>query len=292
MFWKRHERETFKGWPAVSGPLAGLSKGPVMRPLAQLIEVERDVPRAVAISRNAEELRWNGEEVVELFKEVTSPVGRAVLPIHLKRGGENVFVEVETGPWKRKTVRDVLKTVAVVRNSEYADAVLEVSGAYPVPEEVRYLCEQTPAALFQLDLIRYEDLERAEDRAEAFRGVAEKHWGLNLNFDPEKLALVEDLLLATLEEGAKVGSGISGTRAPVLDALIRAFGCYVGEVLRRHASPPGSWRSVVGWGEEGLVVAFPNAIADPIGKSRAFLENGLEDSAAYYVSYALKELKG
>jgi hypothetical protein len=66
--------------------------------LAQVIEVERDVPRVVSISRNAKELRWRGEEVVELFKEVDSPVGRAVLPIHLKHGGENVFVEIETGP--------------------------------------------------------------------------------------------------------------------------------------------------------------------------------------------------
>jgi hypothetical protein len=29
-----------------------------------------DVPRVVSISRNAKELRWRGEEVVELFKEV------------------------------------------------------------------------------------------------------------------------------------------------------------------------------------------------------------------------------
>jgi len=90
--------------------------------------------RAVSISRNAEELRWRGEEVVELFKEVASSVGRAVLPIHLKRGGENLFVEIETGPWKQKTVRDTLKTAAVLRNLEYVDAVLEVLGAYPVPE--------------------------------------------------------------------------------------------------------------------------------------------------------------
>ena len=88
------------------------------------------------------------------------------------------------------------------------------------------------------------------------------------------------------------GSGTSGTRVPVLDALVRTFGCYTGEVLRRHAAPPGLWRSEAVWGEEVLVVEFPDATADPIGKARAFLENGPEDSAAYYVSYALKELNG
>ena len=76
-------------------------------------------------------------------------------------------------------------------------------GAYPVPEEVRYFCRRVPAALAQLNLIQYEDLERAEDRAEAFKIVAEKHWGLNLNYDPAKLPLVEDLLLATLEVGVE-----------------------------------------------------------------------------------------
>jgi len=99
--------------------------------------------------------------------------------------------------------------------------------------------------LFQLNLTQYEDLERAEDRAEAFKIVAEKHCGLNLNYDPAKLPLVEDLLLATLEVGVENGSGTSGTRVPVPDALVRTFGCYTGEVLRRHPAPPGSWRSEV-----------------------------------------------
>jgi hypothetical protein len=57
--------------------------------------------------------------------------------------------------------------------------------------------------LAQLNLIQYEDLERAEDRAEAFKIGAEKHWGLNLHYNPAKLPLVEDLLLATLEVGVE-----------------------------------------------------------------------------------------
>ena len=40
------------------------------------------------------------------------------------------------------------------------------------------------------------------------------------------------------------------------------------------------------------MIEFPDVTADPIGKARAFLENGPEDSAAYYVSYAVEELNG
>ncbi len=287
MFWKRRERETFGGWPVVKSPLADPLESSAAQPLMQTIEIERDIPRAVSISRVAEELRWRGEEVVELFKEVTSPAGRAVLPMHLKRDGKDTFVEVETGPWERKTVKSVLKAAAVLRNSKYSDAVLEVLGAYPVPEEVSYFCGRTPAALFQLDLVYYEDLERPEDRAEAFRVVVGRHWGLNLDYGLEGLTLVEDLLLASLEEGAQYG-----LRVPILDALARGFGCYVGEVLRRGAAQLSSWRSMTDWGKEGLVVEFSHATADPIGKARAFLKNGPEDSTIYYVSYVLRELYG
>jgi hypothetical protein len=63
----------------------------------------------------------------------------------------------------------------------------------------------------------------------------------------------------------------------------------VGEILRRHATLQSSWRSTADWGEH-LVLEFPDATADPIGKARAFLENGPDDSVAYYVAYALKEL--
>jgi hypothetical protein len=285
VFWKRRERETFGGWPVVTAPLAEPPESPGAPSSMQGVEIERDTPRAVSISRVAEELKWRDEKIVELFKEVISPTGRAVLPIHLKRSGEDVFVEVETGPWEKKTIMRVLKTAAVLRNSNYSHAVLEVLGAYPVPEEVSYFCRRTPAALFQLDLVHYEDLKRAEDRAEVFRIAAGRHWGLNLDYGLEGLPLVEDLLLAAREEGSQYG-----LRLPILDALARGFGCYVGEVLRRRAAQSSSWRSVVDWGKEGLVVEFPNAIADPMGKARAFLENGPEDSTAYYISYVLREL--
>jgi hypothetical protein len=72
---------------------------------------------------------------------------------------------------------------------------------------------------------------------------------------------------------------------------VRGFGCYLGEILRRRATSQGSWRHATDWGE-GLVLEFPEVTADPVGEARAFLENGSEDSAVYYVSYALEELDG
>jgi hypothetical protein len=284
MFWNDPERETSQRRPKVSGPLADPSVAPTARPLAETVVLERNAPRAASITRVAEELNRRGEEVVELFKEVISPVGQAVLPIYLRRNGEDVFFEVETGPWGRDTVENVLRSAAVIRGSEHSGAAFEVLGAYPLPEGVRYFCGQWPLALFQLDLLLRSDPEKPTACAEVFKEVAERHWGSNLDYDPEGLTLIEELLLEALGEG-----GGGGKSAPILDALVRGYGCYVGEVLRRYATLESSWRSAGDWGE-GLALEFPAVTADPIGKARAFLENGPEDSAAYYVAYAIEEL--
>ena len=285
MFWRRHGREAYEEGTRVSGPLADSADASTVRHLSDVIEIERDAPRAASISRVAEELGRRDEEVVELFKEVVSPGGgRAVLPLYLRRDGEDTFVEVETGPWERETVEGVLKMAAVLRGSEYSDATFEVLGAYPVPYEVRFFCGRSPAALLQLALVRRDDPGYAEACSEGFRAVAERHWGLELDYDPEGLPRIEEELLSTLGERAG-----GGARSPILDALVRGLGCYLGEILRRHTASQGSWRRATDWGE-GLVLEFPEVTADPVGEARAFLENGSEDSAAYYVSYALEEL--
>ncbi len=287
MFWRRREQGTSGATTRVSGPLAEPGWDQSDLPPLRTIELERGVPRAASISRIAEELGRRGEEIVELFKEVVSPTGaRAVLPIHLRRGGEEVFVEVETGAWETKTVNGVLRTAAVLRGSEYSGADFEVLGAYPVPDLVRFFSGRSPAASLQLRLLLREDPRDASLNADAFREAAGSHWNMDLNYDPGELSSIEELLLSTLNERTE-----SGERVPVLDALVRGYGCYAGEVLRRHTTPHSSWRLVVDWGE-GLVVEFPDATADPIGKARAFLENGPEDSVAYYVSYVAQELNG
>lgn len=287
MFWRRRQRETIGGSSELPGPLADPAQAPALQPLAEIVEIERDASRAASISRVAEELGRRGEEVVDVFEEISSSTGwETVMPIHLRRGGEDVFVEVETGPWEEETVESVLKAAAVLRGSEYSDAPLEVLGAYPVPSSVRYFCGRSPAIGFQLDLVLHDDPENAGACAEGFKEAAKRHWDLNLSYDPEGLPAIEERLLATLGERPE-----GGARTQILGALVRGYGCYAGETLRRRIKPKGSWRLVADWGED-LVLEFPNATADPIGKARAFLENGSEDSAAYYVSYVLEELNG
>jgi hypothetical protein len=287
MFWRRRDRESSEG-SRLSGPLAAPPQGGVDRPLEETIELERGAPRAASISRIAEELGRRGEEVVELFREIFSPAGRAVLPIHFRRGGEDVFVEVETGPWERKTVEDMLRTIAVLRGSEHSGATFEVLAAYPVPHLVRYFFVRSPAALLQLDLLLRDDPRDAPASAEAFRETAGRHWNMDLNYAPGELPRIEELLLSALNEDTT-----GEVTPPILDALVRGYGCYAGEVLRRNVATRSSWHSVTDWGED-LVVEFPDVgvTADPIGKTRAFLESGPEDSVAYYVSYAIEELNG
>ena len=78
-------------------------------------------------------------------------------------------------------------------------------------------------------------------------------------------------------------------KSPILDSLVHGLGCYVGETLRRHSSQDGTWQPAKEWGE-GIVLEFSDLTVDPVGQARAFLENGPEDSVAFYADYVLKEL--
>jgi hypothetical protein len=88
MFWRRRERETPGEQTRASGPLAEPQETSTSGPTTQAIELERDAPRAASITRVAEELRRRGEEVVELFKEVSSPAGQASSRSRLAPGSE------------------------------------------------------------------------------------------------------------------------------------------------------------------------------------------------------------
>ena len=246
-----------------------------------LIEIERDAPRPATILRVASELEERGGEIQELFKEIRCPWGQVVLPIHLLDEGRSRFVEVETIPWDSRAVEAAIAKAAVLRNSEHADAVLEILSAFPVPSEVDFFFGRSPAALFQLDLAQV-SLENPEHSAALFREVASRHWGLDLDYETGYLPLVEDLLMAALDEEEV---------PPILDALIVGLGCFVGETIRRNVSAPGSWRSDDNWGE-GPVIELGGLDLDPIGKSRAFLQDGPEDSVAFYANYVLEQLEG
>jgi hypothetical protein len=194
-------------------------------------------------------------------------------------GGQDLFVEVETGPWEPRAVDDAINKAAVVRHSEHAGAGLEVLSAYPVPEEVEFFFGRAPAALLQLALLRV-SLDDPEGSAALFRDVASLQWGVDLDYETGYLPLVEELLMAALNEEEE---------PPILDALVHGLGCFLGETIRRDAGAPSSWRTDEDWGD-GAVIELRDLVLDPIGKSRAFLREGPGDSVAFYADYVLEQL--
>jgi hypothetical protein len=49
------------------------------------IRIECDAPRPATILRVAGELEARGGTIVELFKEIESPLGKVVMPIHFRQ---------------------------------------------------------------------------------------------------------------------------------------------------------------------------------------------------------------
>jgi hypothetical protein len=245
------------------------------------IRVERDAPRPATILKVATELEERGAKIRELFKEVSSPLGEVALPIHLLRDGRDVFVEVETAPWDPRTTEEAINKAAVLRGSEHGEAGFEIISAYPPPREIRFFFGTSPAALLQLALTGA-DPERPEQSATLFRETASRHWAADLDYEPGYLPLVEELLMAALDEDEA---------PPILDSLVVGLGCFVGETIRRNANHPGAWRSDADWGE-GPVLDVGWLVLDPVGKARAFLLEGPEDSITFYANYVLEQLTG
>jgi hypothetical protein len=245
------------------------------------IQIERDAPRPATILRVAGELEERGGKILELFKEIESPLGRVVVPIYLRQGDRDFFVEVETGPWDGRRKSETVDRAAILRKSEHAEAGLELLSGYPVPPEVEFYFGTSPAALLQLDLARLTP-DRPEVCAGLFREVGSNHWGVDLDYDPEYLPLVEELLIAALEGDEAQDD------PPLSQGLVAGLGCFLGETIRRNVSPPGVWRPPQAWGE-GPVVEIGDFILDPVGKARAFLEHGPEESLAFYAEYVLEQ---
>ncbi len=248
------------------------------------IQIERDAPRPVTILRVAGELEERGGTILELFKEIESPLGRVVLPIFLRQDDRDFFVEVATGPWNELKSGEALDKAAILRSSEHAGAGLEILSGYPVPPEVEFYFGTSPAALLQLDLARLTP-ERPEVCAGLFREVGSNHWGVDLDYEPGYLPLIEELLMAALEGDE------ANNNPPLSGGLVAGLGCFLGEIIRRSVSPPGMWRPTEDWGE-GPVVEIGDAVLDPVGKARAFLEYGPEESLAFYAEYVLEQWDG
>ncbi|MDP9409945.1 MAG: hypothetical protein M3P70_05475 [Actinomycetota bacterium] len=246
------------------------------------IRIERDAPRPATILRVAGELEERGGKILELFKEIRSPLGEVVLPIHLRQGDQDFFVEVATAAWDPRSANEALERAAVLRGSEHAGAGLELVSAYPVPPNVEFFFGRSPAALLQLDLLRVTP-DRPEASAGLFREVGSKHWGVELDYEPGYLPLVEELLMAALE-GDEVHPD-----PPVSEELVVGLGCFLGETVRRNAGSRGSWLPAEEWGE-GPLVEVGDFLLAPVGKARAFLNEGQEESLAFYADYVLEQI--
>jgi hypothetical protein len=247
------------------------------------IWVEPDAPRPATILRVAAELEARGGTIVELFKEIETPLGRVVMPIHFRQDDQDFLVEVATEPWNGRRSREAIDRAAIIRRSVYADTGLEILSGYPVPPEVEFFFGRSPAALLQLDLARLTP-DMPEVAAGVFREVASGHWGVDLDYEPGYLPLIEELLLAVLEGDEEESA------PPLSDGLVAGLGCFLGETIRRNVDPPGAWRPPEEWGE-GPVIEIKDFVLDPIGKARAFLLYGPQESMTFYVEYTLKQLR-
>ncbi|CAN5632912.1 hypothetical protein BH24ACT22_BH24ACT22_11210 [soil metagenome] len=250
------------------------------------IHIDPDAERPAAILEVAAELERRGAEVVELFKEISTDRGRAVFPIHLKWQEQDFFVEIETRKWTDSSIKKALSTAAVLRASDYSAAGLGLLSAYTAPEEVFFFFGKSPSALFQTYLYGGSSGKPAE-RAENFIQTARRQWDTELDYSRDSLPLVEELLVSSLREAPD--PDWSGKEPPILDELVEDLGCYLGEVILRNSSQSGSWNTADDWGEN-LVLEVDDFVLDPIGKVRAFLNDGPEDSIAYYARYVLSEL--
>jgi hypothetical protein len=250
------------------------------------VEVARGAPRPATILKIADELESRGGEILELFKEVSSPKGLAVYPIHLRQEGREFFVEVETGSWEPRVIESVIERVSVLRSSEKADVELRILSAEPVPKEVEFLASAAPAALLQLDLVGG-SLERPEEFGELFRVFAGRRWGTALEYSVEYLPLVEELLDAAFDAHEN-----GGGKPPVLNELVGGLGCFLGETIRRSVSPSeGAWERSEEWGES-IVLEIGGFVLDPIGKARAFMSEGASDSISFYAGFVIEEIRG
>src|SRR5919107_2618369 len=246
------------------------------------IQIERDAPRPATILRVAGELEERGGTILELFKEIESPLGNVVLPIFMRQEERDFFVEVATGPWDDRASGEALDKAVILRSSEHARAGLQVLSGYPVPPEVEFFFGKSPAALLQLDLARLTP-DVPEVAAGVFREVASGHWCVDLDYEPGYLPLVEELLIAVLDADEEE------IIPPLSDGLVAGLGCFLGETIRRNVEPPGAWRPPEKWGE-GPVIEVKDFVLDPVGKARAFLQYGPHESMAFYVEYTLEQL--
>ena len=113
----------------------------------------------------------------------------------------------------------------------------------------------------------------ARRMAEQFVAMVQRKQGIHLDYAPETLSAVDDIV-----------DQVKATGVTEQDAsgMIYAIGCYVGEVLVRHAQ--GQWKTTSEMGMTQvcswpIVVALPSgAGTNPIGKAFKRFSNGISNA--------------
>ncbi len=115
----------------------------------------------------------------------------------------------------------------------------------------------------------------AAQLAESSVSFVEQKFGFRLPYTPESLLLVDAIIDKIKETGATEQQAVG---------LLSELGCYVGEVLVRHAK--ASWRSAAEMGLKGccrfpVVLAWPGSTTcDPIGRVFERFNRGPAESVA------------
>ena len=105
--------------------------------------------------------------------------------------------------------------------------------------------------------------------------TASLKWSIALDFSAASLDALEPLL-EVLHQGHRQATPGNGPTPEQLDAAIKMWGVYVGEVFRRHYG--GRWHL-----EDGtLVLAMPKGRTMPLAKVRKRIVDGSADNVAYY----------
>lgn len=105
--------------------------------------------------------------------------------------------------------------------------------------------------------------------------TASSKWATALDFSAASLDALEPILEALHQAGRAATPG-TGPSPEQLDAAIKVWGVYVGEVFRRHYG--GRWHLEDG----GLVLAMDKARAAPLSKVRKRIVDGPADNVAFY----------
>lgn len=105
--------------------------------------------------------------------------------------------------------------------------------------------------------------------------AAQEISGVSVDYTPQSLALVDDILEDMRDDGPP---------AEAVAETLFGFGCYVGEVMTRHGggvwvAPPAGMEDMFGF---PLGISLPDGYASPISKVFKRYENGPEDSLVYF----------